>query len=177
MAENPTDTSEAEPDAEIVLVVAMAENRCIGRDGDLPWHISTDLKRFKAVTMGHPMVMGRKTFLSIGRALPGRPNIVVTRDRGFRADGIEVAHSLEDALAAAAAHGTGRIMVIGGADIFDQTLARADRLDICHVHADVPGDTFFPEIDSSHWTETSRAYHDPEKPGGPAFSFVVYERA
>ena len=118
----------------ITLVVAVAENRCIGRDGDLPWHISTDLKRFKAVTMGHPMIMGRKTFRSIGRVLPGRPNIVVTRDRDFRADGVT-------------------------------------------VHAAVPGDTFFPEIDPAQWRETSRRDHDPEQPGGPAFSFVVYDRA
>jgi dihydrofolate reductase len=161
----------------ITLVVAMAENRCIGRDNMLPWHISTDLKRFKAVTMGHPMIMGRKTFLSIGRVLPGRPNIIVTRDRDFQAEGAEIVHSLEDALAAARAHGSGEIMVIGGAEIFEQSLPLADRLDICHVHADVPGDTFFPEIDPAHWTETSRDYHDPEQPDGPPFSFVVYNRA
>ncbi|MEQ8228578.1 MAG: dihydrofolate reductase [Rhodospirillales bacterium] len=163
--------------APVVLVVAMAENRCIGRDGDLPWHISTDLKRFKAVTMGHPMIMGRKTFLSIGRVLPGRPNIIVTRDRDFQAEGAEVAHSLDEALAAARAHDTGAVMVIGGAEIFEQSLPLADRLDICHVHADVPGDTFFPEIDPAHWRETSRTDHDPEQPGGPAFSFVTYDRA
>ena len=161
----------------ITLVVAVAENRCIGRDGDLPWHISTDLKRFKAVTMGHPMIMGRKTFRSIGRVLPGRPNIVVTRDRDFRADGVTVVHSLDGALDAASAHGTGEVMVIGGAEIFEQALPLADRLDICHVHAAVPGDTFFPEIDPAQWRETSRRDHDPEQPGGPAFSFVVYDRA
>lgn len=161
----------------ITLVVAVAENRCIGRDGDLPWHISTDLKRFKAVTMGHPMIMGRKTFRSIGRVLPGRPNIVVTRDRDFRAEGVEVAHSLRAALDAARAYGTGEAKVIGGAEIFEQALPLADRLDICHVHADVPGDTFFPEIDPGQWRETARSDHAPERPDGPAFSFVVYERA
>ena len=160
----------------ITLVVAMAENRCIGRDNMLPWHISTDLKRFKAVTMGHPMIMGRKTFRSIGRVLPGRPNIVVTRDRGFHADGVAVVHSLDAALDAARAHGSGEVMVIGGAEIFEQALPLAGRLDICHVHADVPGDTFFPEIDPAHWRETTRAYHEPEQPDGPAFSFVVYDR-
>ncbi|MCF3631019.1 dihydrofolate reductase [Thalassospiraceae bacterium LMO-SO8] len=173
-----SDTPMSDPPASsrITLVVAVAENRCIGRDGDLPWHISTDLKRFKAVTMGHPMIMGRKTFRSIGRVLPGRPNIVVTRDRDFRADGVEVVHSLDAALDAARAHGTGEVMVIGGAEIFDQALPLADRLDICQVHAEVPGDTFFPEIDPAHWRETARAYHEPEQPGGPAFSFVVYDR-
>ncbi|MAN80186.1 MAG: hypothetical protein CMM77_03460 [Rhodospirillaceae bacterium] len=164
------------PSSRITLVVAVADNRCIGRDGDLPWHISTDLKRFKAVTMGHPMVMGRKTFRSIGRVLPGRPNIVVTRDRDFRAEGVDVAYSLAAALDIARAYGTGAVMVIGGAEIFEQALPLADRLDICHVHADVPGDTFFPEIDPAHWRESSRDYHDPENPGGPAFSFVVYDR-
>lgn len=160
----------------ITIVVAMAENRCIGRDGDLPWHISTDLKRFKAVTLGHPVVMGRKTYESIGRALPGRPNIVLTRDLAFAADGIDVAHTLEDALAMATDHGSGEIMVIGGAEIFTLALPMTDRLDICQVHADVPGDTFFDEIDLSEWRETSRQDHAPEKPGGPAFSFVVFER-
>lgn len=168
--------SENQENPPIVIVVAMAENRCIGRDGDLPWHISTDLKRFKRVTMGHPMIMGRKTFQSIGRVLPGRPNIIVTRDKAFHAEGTEVCHSFEDALSAAKAHDTGAVMVIGGAEIFSQSLPVADRLDICHVHADVPGDTFFPEIDPSHWAETSRAYHDAEEPGGPAFSFVTYDR-
>ncbi len=164
-------------DCPITLVVAMAENRCIGRDNMLPWHIPTDLKRFKAVTMGHPMIMGRKTFLSIGRVLPGRPNIVVTRDRGFRAEGAEIAHSLEDALAAAKTHGTGEIMVIGGADIFGQALPIADKLDICHVHAEVPGDTFFPEIDPAHWAEAAREDHNPDQTDGPSYSFVVYNRA
>lgn len=159
------------------IVVAMAENRCIGRAGAMPWHLPADLKRFKRVTMGHPMIMGRKTFQSIGRVLPGRPNIVVTRDRGFRAEGAEIVHSFEDALAAAAAHGTGEVMVIGGADLFARALPLADRLDICHVHADVPGDVFFPDFDPSHWRETFREYHGPDQDGGLAFSFVVYERA
>tara|TARA_Y100000813_G_scaffold181069_1_gene149863 strand:+ start:814 stop:1317 length:504 start_codon:yes stop_codon:yes gene_type:complete len=163
-------------DCPVTLVVAMAENRCIGRDNMLPWHIPTDLKRFKAVTMGHPMIMGRKTFLSIGRVLPGRPNIIVTRDRDFRAEGAEIVHSLEDALAAAKAHGTGEIMVIGGADIFGQALPIADKLDICHVHAEVPGDTFFPEIDPDQWTEASREDHNPDQSDGPSYSFVVYNK-
>ena len=163
-------------DCPVTLVVAMAENRCIGRDNMLPWHIPTDLKRFKAVTMGHPMIMGRKTFLSIGRVLPGRPNIIVTRDRDFRAEGAEIVHSLEDALAAAKAHGTGEIMVIGGTDIFGQALPIADKLDICHVHAEVPGDTFFPEIDPDQWTEASREDHNPDQSDGPSYSFVVYNK-
>lgn len=162
--------------ARVTAVVAMAENRCIGRDNALPWHISADLKRFKRLTMGHPIVMGRKTFQSIGRVLPGRPNIVVTRDRSFAADGVTSAHSIDDALVAAAAHGSGEIMVIGGAEIFALALPETDRLDICEVHADVPGDTFFPEIDPAAWRETWRENHDGETDEGPAFSFVIFDR-
>ncbi len=163
-------------DTPVTLVVAMAENGCIGRDGDLPWRIPTDLKRFKAVTMGHPMIMGRKTYQSIGRPLPGRPNIVMTRDRDYRADGVLVVHDLDDALELAAGHGSGRIMVIGGADIFGLALPVADCLDVCEVHAEVPGDTFFPAFDPAQWQEASRDYHEPEQDGAPAFSFVVYNR-
>ena len=168
--------SEMPPHPRITLIVAMAENRCIGRDGGLPWHIPADLKRFKAVTMGHPMIMGRKTFQSIGRVLPGRPNIIVTRDPDFRVEGAEVVKSFDEALDAAARHGTGEIMVIGGAEIFACALPLADRLDICHVHAEVPGDVFFPDVDPSHWIETCRVYHPSTESGGPAYSFVVYQR-
>ncbi|MEK9671722.1 MAG: dihydrofolate reductase [Rhodospirillaceae bacterium] len=163
-------------DSTVTLVVAMAENRCIGVENQMPWHISTDLKRFKTVTMGHPMIMGRKTYQSIGKPLPGRPNIVLTRDRGFNERFVQYAHSMKWALKLAAAHQTGKIMVIGGAEIFALAMPVADVLDVCHVHADVPGDTFFPEIDPAHWREVSRDYHDPEKSGGPTFSFVRYER-
>jgi dihydrofolate reductase len=154
----------------------MAENRCIGLDGDLPWHISTDLKRFKRVTMGHPMVMGRKTFQSIGKPLPGRPNIVVTRDREFHEKFVQVAFSMDQALRLATDHATGQVMVIGGAEIFAQALPRADRLDVCEVHAEVAGDTFFPDYDRTLWREVSRETHPPEREGGPSFSFFVYDR-
>ena len=132
----------------IVLLAAVAENGVIGRDNALPWRLSSDLKRFKALTLGKPVVMGRKTYLSIGKPLPGRTNIVVTRDPNFRADGVVVATSVDAALEAARddarRRGANEIMVIGGTEIFAQTMALADRLEITHVHARPAGDTFFP---------------------------------
>ena len=166
-----------------VVVAACKHSRGIGAAGKLPWSLRSDMAYFKQLTRStadpvkrNAVIMGRKTFLSIGRVLPGRPNIIVTRDRDFRAEGAEIVHSLEDALAAAKAHGTGEIMVIGGADIFGQALPIADKLDICHVHAEVPGDTFFPEIDPDQWTEASREDHNPDQSDGPSYSFVVYNK-
>lgn len=155
----------------IVLVVAMADNRTIGRDGDLPWRISADLKHFKAVTIGHPVVMGRKTWDSLGRPLPGRRNIVITRNASFNAEGAERAASLDDALAMCA--DADKVMVIGGGQIYADAIGRADVIELTEVHAAVDGDTVFPEIDPVIWTETARVRHEPETPGGPAFSFVT----
>jgi dihydrofolate reductase len=164
----------------VVLLAAVADNGVIGRDNALPWRLSTDLKRFKALTLGRPVVMGRKTFLSIGKPLPGRTNIVVTRDPGFRADGAVVVHSVEAALEAARAdasrRGAGEVMVIGGTEIFEQTMALADRLEITHVHAQPEGDVYFPTIDLKRWREVARS----EQPAGPqddaSASYVTYRR-
>ena len=169
----------AQPHA-VVLLAAVADNGVIGRDNAMPWRLSTDLKRFKTLTLGRPVVMGRKTFLSIGWPLPGRTNIVVTRDPGFRADGVVVVHSVEAALEAArddaSRRGTGEIMVIGGTEIFAQTMGLADRLEITHVHAQPEGDVYFPLIDLERWREVARS----EQPAGPAddanVSFVTYRR-
>lgn len=162
------------------MIVAMAENRIIGRDGGMPWHLSADLKYFKRVTMGAPVIMGRKTYESIGRALPGRTNIIVTRDRTFVRDGIEVVHDLSDAIRQAETIATGEnkdeIFVIGGAQIYDQALSRADRLYITEIHQTCDGDAAFPEFSKSDWRETARENHEPEAENGPAFSFVVWER-
>ena len=165
----------------VVLVAAVADNGVIGRDNALPWRLSSDLKHFKALTVGKPVVMGRKTLLSIGKPLPDRTNIVVTRDPNFRADGITVAHNVEAALAAArddaARRGVSEIVVIGGTEIFAQTLAVADRLEITHVHARPAGDAHFPAIDPKLWHERARS----DQPAGPrddaSVSFVTYERA
>jgi dihydrofolate reductase len=164
----------------IVLLAAVADNGVIGRDNALPWRLSSDLKRFKALTMDKPLIMGRKTYLSIGKPLPGRTNIVVTRDRDFRADGVTVAHSVGEAIALAREdarrRGAGEICVIGGTDIFAQTLGLADRLEITHVHASPAGDVFFPTIDPKLWREAARS----EQPAGPKddarVSFVTYVR-
>lgn len=160
----------------VTFVVAIAENGVIGRAGGLPWRLSSDLKRFKATTMGKPVIMGRKTWESIGRALPGRRNLVVTRDSGYRAEGAEVAASASSALAMAEADGAEEACVIGGGQIYRETFARADRLDVTHVLADVEGDTFFPAIEPGEWRVVSSA----DFPAGDRDVYptrhVVYER-
>jgi dihydrofolate reductase len=133
------------------LVVAMARNRVIGRDNALPWRLPADLAHFKKVTMGHPIVMGRRTFESIGRALPGRKNIVITHDREYAAPGCIVVHSLDEAWKAAG--NAEEVCVIGGTTLFDETLFLADAIHLTEVGADVEGDTFFPEFDRSEWNE------------------------
>lgn len=159
----------------LALIAAVARNGVIGRGGDLPWRISADLKFFKATTMGKPIIMGRRTFASIGTALPGRHNIVVTRNPHFTADGIEVAGDLDQALAIAARHGGGEIMVIGGGEIYAAALGRAGRLYLTEVHADAEGDVYFPELDRAQWREVSRDDHAAAG-DTPAFSFVTLER-
>lgn len=151
----------------VVLVAAVARNGVIGADGGMPWHIPADLRRFKRITMGHPMVMGRKTFESMG-ALPGRRSIVITRDRGWRADGAEVADSLDTALALAASTDE-LIMVVGGGQIYAQAIDRADRLEITHLDRDAPGDTVFPPIDPARWSVADREDAD-------GLAFVTYTR-
>jgi dihydrofolate reductase len=131
------------------LIVAMTRDRVIGRDNDLPWRLSEDLKRFKRITTGKPIIMGRKTYDSIGRPLPNRLNIVVTRSAEFKAPGCTVVHSLDDALAAAG--DVEEVLVIGGATLYEEALPRADRLYLTWVEADVAGDTFFPTFDVSGW--------------------------
>jgi dihydrofolate reductase len=155
------------------LIVAMSENRVIGRDNGLPWHIPEDLRFFKTVTMGKPIIMGRKTFESIGRPLPGRRNIVVSRDPGYSAKGVDVRRSLDDAIALAAgsARETGQdeIFVIGGGTIFEAALPIADRIYLTRIHARIEGDVFFPEIDPLIWKEVWR------KPGRQSGSSELNE--
>ncbi len=164
--------------ARIALIAALAEDGVIGRDGGLPWRIPADLKFFKAVTLGKPVVMGRKTFTAIGRPLPGRFNIVLTRDPSFRPVGVTVAADIDAAMASAAsAAGDGEIMVIGGAQIYAAALPLAERLYLTEVHASIAGDTCFPAFDSGQWIERSRERHQQAQPVPLAFSFVVLERA
>ena len=164
----------------VILVAAVAENGVIGRDNKLPWRIKSDLQYFRKVTMNRPVVMGRKTFLSIGKPLPGRTNIVVSRDPAFSAPGILVASDLDRAMQSARGDALRRnadsIAVIGGTEIFNATMRFADRLALTLVNAKPEGDTYFPSIDPQKWREVERS----PQPQGPqdefAFTFVTYER-
>jgi dihydrofolate reductase len=165
---------------EVVLVVAVAENGVIGVQGALPWRLKSDMKHFKALTSGKPVVMGRKTFVSIGRPLPGRTNIVVTRDRNFRSPGVVVTHCFADARAIAKGDALRRfateIAIIGGAEIYAQWMDSADRLEITEVHARPAGDTRFPAIDVAVWGEVARI-RNPAGPDDSAdYSYVTYRR-
>ena len=156
----------------ITLVLARAQNGVIGRDNALTWHLPADLKHFKALTQGRPMIMGRRTFESLPGLLPGRRHIVLTRDRTWSAEGAEVAHNVPEALALA---GEGPVAVIGGAEIFALFLDRAERIELTEVHADVAGDATVPPVDRALWSETARESH--EAVGNlPAYSFVTYVR-
>ena len=157
----------------ITLVVARAQNGVIGRGGKLPWHIPADLKRFKALTMGSVMVMGRKTFDSLPGLLPGRRHIVLTRDREWSAEGAEVAHTVEESLQLAGAE---QVSVIGGADIFALFLPLADRIELTEVLDDIEGDTVMPDPrKSGEWHEVASEDHEAED-GHPPFRFVTLER-
>lgn len=164
----------------IALVVAMGENRAIGRGGDLPWRLSSDMRYFRRITMGKPVLMGRRTFKSLPRVLDGRVNVVLTRDRGFVAPGAVMAHSLEEGLAAARASaertGAAEIMVIGGEDVFREVLPQTDRIYLTEVHASPDADTWFPALDMSEWREVSREAHAPGPKDDHAFSLVVLDR-
>lgn len=158
----------------IVMIVARAENGVIGRDGTLPWHIPADLKRFKTLTMGTVMVMGRKTFDSLPGLLPGRRHIVLTRDRNWHSEGAEVAHDADEALRLAAGE---RVSVIGGADLFRLFLPLADRIELTEVLDEIPGDTSIDDPRATgNWRETFREEH-PAENGRPAFRFLTLERA
>jgi dihydrofolate reductase len=158
----------------ITIIAALARNGAIGKDNRMPWHITDDLKRFKALTLRHPVVMGRKTFHSIGKSLPGRDNIVITRSHAFAASGCRVVHSLAEALTAA--QGAPEVFVIGGAEIYALALPMADSLQLTEVDAAIDGDAYFPNFDRSAWREVSR---EPGSTAGPdrlRYDFVTYER-
>lgn len=155
------------PTPALVLVAAVARNGVIGADGGMPWHLPDDMRRFKRLTMGAPMIMGRLTFDSIGRPLPGRRTVVITRDPDWSADGVDVAHSVPDALALLADEP--RVSVVGGGQIYRQTIDAAAVLEITEVDQDVDGDTTFPAIDDRHWARVSEQ-------DGPGVRYVRYER-
>ncbi len=156
------------------LIVAIDQKGVIGMDDAIPWRISSDMKHFKLITMGKPIVMGRKTHESIGRALPGRENIVITRDENYSTEGCTVLHSLNEALDHCSP--AAEVIIIGGRNIYRQTLDKADRIYLTQVHADVMGDVFFPVFDMTEWTEVEREDFQPDSKNGHPFSFLKLER-
>ncbi|RJF69199.1 dihydrofolate reductase [Rhodopseudomonas palustris] len=164
----------------IVLVVAVAENNIIGQGNAIPWRLKSDLQRFKAITLNKPVIMGRKTYQSIGRPLPGRTNIVVTRDAAFQARGVVVAPSVEAAEQVATGDALRRfaseIVVIGGAEIYAHWLPTASRIELTEVHASPEGDTIFPAIDPAQWEEIARERHAAGPQDTADFSYVTYRR-
>jgi dihydrofolate reductase len=165
--------SEAPPPL-ISLMVAMAHNGVIGRGNALPWRLPADLRRFKQFTLGKPILMGRKTYESIGRALPGRTNLVLTRDPDWRAAGVIPVHSVEEALRQA--RGCAELVAIGGADIFRLLLPLAHRIYMTHVHADIAGDTYFPAFDQAQWNDIDSATHPADERHAYPLTFVTLER-
>ena len=158
----------------ISLIAAMDNNRVIGKRGALPWYLPADLQHFKKVTMGKPIIMGSATFASIHKALPGRVNIVLTRDAAFIAEGCMIVHSIEEALTAA--HGHDEAMVIGGANVFAQFLPIAQRMYLTMIDAAIDGDVYFPEWNSHDWRETSREAHEPDEKNSYRYAFLILER-
>jgi dihydrofolate reductase len=165
----------------LAIIVAVAENGVIGKDNTLPWKLSEDMQHFKRITMGKPVVMGRKTYESIGKPLPGRANIVISRNPQFHAAGVEVARSVDEALVVAGEiavrDGAEEVMVIGGAEIYAAAIPVADKLYITEVHARVDGDAVLCDIDWQFWREASREHRVAKPPNPYEYSFVCYERA
>lgn len=161
----------------IAAIVAIDQNRGIGYKGNIPWYLPADLKYFKKTTLGHPVIMGRVSFESIGRPLPGRTNIVISRDPFYLAQGVQVAHQVDEAFRLAMSENPDKIFVIGGAEIYKLTQSYWDELFLTEVKASFPCDTFFPALDMSIWTEISRESHPADHRNEFACDFVVYKRA
>lgn len=159
----------------INIAVAISSNHAIGKDNQLLWHLPNDLKHFKEITSGHPIIMGRKTFESIGRALPNRTNIIITRDRNYQADKIEIVHSLNEAIDLAKKIDS-EIFVIGGGEIFREAMEITDKIYLTIVHHEFEGDTFFPEIDEDIWEEIHREHHLKDDKNNYSYDFVDYIR-
>ena len=158
------------------ILVAMAKNRVIGKDNALPWHLPADLKHFKALTMGHPIIMGRKTYESIGRVLPGRTNVIVTRQKEYPVTGAIIVNSIDDALKVCqtGVDGNSEVFLIGGAELYRQTLGRCDRIYVTEIQRDYDGDTFFPAFDLEEWKEITREKHFSED-GTLDYHFATFD--
>lgn len=159
----------------LAAIAALARNRVIGSENRLPWHLPEDLRHFKALTLGHHIVMGRKTYESIGRPLPGRQTVIVTRDPAYAQPGCLVAHSIDAALAIAEQAGDDEVFFVGGAELYAQFLPRAERLYLTEIQADYAGDACFPALDAAHWREMARERHTSA--AGLVYDFVTYQRA
>lgn len=160
----------------ISFILAMDENRVIGKNNQLPWHLPEDLKFFKRTTMGHPIIMGRKTYESIGRPLPGRENIIITRNRNFQSDQCKVLYSVEDLLIYCAENPNEEYFVIGGAEVFKQLIQHVERLYITFIHEQFDGDTFFPSINMKEWELTSREQGLQDEKNPYQYEFLIYDR-
>jgi len=160
----------------VSIIAAMDRKRGIGVDNKLPWRLSADLKRFRDLTMGHHIIVGRKTFESIGRPLPGRRMIVMTRDRNYKAEGCDVAHSVEDAIDLARGRGENEVFICGGAEIYSQTIGAVDRMYLTFVDAEVAADTFFPEFDEQEWIERESSYQPADEKNQYPFIFKALVR-
>lgn len=160
----------------VTAIVAMSENRVIGQDNRLPWHLPADLKRFKALTMGHPIIMGRKTHQSIGRALPGRLNIVLSRDSDFTSAGVTVLTAFDQALTLAANNDSSEIFIMGGAQIYHLALPMLQRIYLTIVHHSIDGDAFFPPLNPDDWQEIARDFHAADANHAYGYSFVTLEK-
>jgi dihydrofolate reductase len=158
----------------ISMIVAMAKNRAIGKDNQLLWHLPADLQYFKRITMGKPILMGRKTYQSIGRPLPGRVNIVVSRDKTFAPEGVVVVRSIEQALKAASEHDD--VMIIGGSSFYEQMLPMTDMLYVTQVHQPFEADAFFPELNSQDWEKIAEEYNEPDEKNKLSYSFQTFKR-
>ncbi len=169
-----------EPEIALVLVAAVAQNGVIGRHNQLPWHLPGELKQFRARTMGHPLLMGRKTCVSIGRALPGRETVVLTRDTGFAMPGVHVAHDVDGAVAKATKlaqdMGVSSVMVVGGAELYRGLMPQAQRMILTEIDAQPTGDAFFPEFSKAHWQEVSRGVPPKDPRDDADYAIVEYHR-
>ena len=160
------------------IIAALSSNNVIGRNNQLPWHLGSDLKRFKALTMGHHLIMGRRTFASVGKPLPGRVNVVITSDTAFTAPGVTVVHSLEEGIRLAVDAGDQEPFIAGGAVVYEQAIHRADRMYLTRVHAEIEGDTFFPDFDDvTEWHLVDAEHCEADEKNDYPFSFLTYDRA
>ena len=159
------------------IIVILSTNNVIGRDNKLPWHMPADLKRFKSLTMGHHVLMGRRTFNEIKKPLPGRVNVVITHDPHFGAEGVAIARSIDEAISKAEAAGDHEVFLIGGGEIFKQVIHRADRMYITRIHAEIEGDTYFPEFDDvNEWKLVDAEHFEADEKNAYPYSFLTYER-